>query len=180
MGQDYYDLLGVDKNASPDQIKKQYKKMAMKYHPDRNKENKEEASTKFKEISNAYNVLTDPQKKQIYDKYGEEALKQGGGGPGGMGVDPFEMFQEMFGEGGMPGGFSFGGMGGMPGMGGMGGMPGMGDMNGMGGGGMGGEANMNEPKKKNSMEGPQGLDTLLDSLTEQKTTKKGKKKGLNL
>ena len=74
-----------------------------------------------------------------------------------------------------------GGMGGMGGMGGgMGGMPGMGDMNGMGGGGMGGEANMNEPKKKNSMEGPQGLDTLLDSLTEQKTTKKGKKKGLNL
>ena len=70
-----------------------------------------------------------------------------------------------------------GGMGGMGGMGGgMGGMPGMGDMNGMGGGGMGGEANMNEPKKKNSMEGPQGLDTLLDSLTEQKTTKKGKKK----
>ena len=65
MGQDYYELLGVDKNAGPDQIKKQYKKMAMKYHPDRNKENKEEASTKFKEISNAYNVLTDPQKKQI-------------------------------------------------------------------------------------------------------------------
>ena len=129
MGQDYYDLLGVDKNASPDQIKKQYKKMAMKYHPDRNKENKEEASTKFKEISNAYNVLTDPQKKQIYDQYGEEALKQGGGGPGGMGVDPFEMFQEMFGEGGMPGGFSFGGMGGMPGMGGMGGMGGGGRKN---------------------------------------------------
>lgn len=122
MGQDYYDLLGVEKNASPEQIKKQYKKMAMKYHPDRNKENKDEASAKFKEISNAYNVLTDPQKKQIYDQYGEEALKQGGpGGPGGMGVDPFEMFQEMFGEGGMPGGFSFGGMGGMPGMGGMGG-----------------------------------------------------------
>ena len=119
MGQNYYELLGVDKNAGPDQIKKQYKKMAMKYHPDRNKENKEEASTKFKEISNAYNVLTDPQKKQIYDQYGEEALKQGGGGgPGGMGVDPFEMFQEMFGEGGMPSGFSFGGMGGMPGMGG--------------------------------------------------------------
>ena len=140
MGQDYYELLGVDKNAGPDQIKKQYKKMAMKYHPDRNKENKEEASTKFKEISNAYNVLTDPQKKQIYDQYGEEALKQGGGGPGGMGVDPFEMFQEMFGEGGMPGGFSFGGMGGMPGMGGMGGMPGM--------GGMGGGGRKNKPEVK--------------------------------
>ena len=63
MGQDYYELLGVSKNASSDEIKKQYKKMAMKYHPDRCKENKDEASAKFKEISNAYNVLTDPQKK---------------------------------------------------------------------------------------------------------------------
>jgi len=118
MGQDYYELLGVSKNASTDEIKKQYKKMAMKYHPDRNKENKDVAEKKFKEISNAYNVLTDPQKKNIYDQCGEEGLKQGGG-MGGM--DPFTMFQEMFGEGGMPGGFSFGGMGGMPGMGGMGG-----------------------------------------------------------
>ena len=64
MGQDYYELLGVSKNASPDEIKKQYKKMAMKYHPDRNKENKEAAASKFQEISNAYNVLTDPQKKK--------------------------------------------------------------------------------------------------------------------
>ncbi len=105
MGQDYYELLGVSKNASSDEIKKQYKKMAMKYHPDRNKENKEEAAAKFQEISNAYNVLTDPQKKNIYDQCGEEGLKQGGG------VDPFTMFQEMFGEGGMPG---MGGMGGFP------------------------------------------------------------------
>jgi len=156
MGQDYYDLLGVDKSAGPDQIKKQYKKMAMKYHPDRNKENKEEASTKFKEISNAYNVLTDPQKKQIYDQYGEEALKQGGGGPGGMGVDPFEMFQEMFGEGGMPGGFSFGGMGGMPGMGGMGGMPGM--------GGMGGGGRKNKPEVKR-------INVSLEDLYKGKTLK---------
>ena len=63
MGQDYYELLGVSKNASSDEIKKQYKKMAMKYHPDRCKENKEAAAAKFQEISNAYNVLTDPQKK---------------------------------------------------------------------------------------------------------------------
>ena len=111
MGQDYYELLGVSKNASSDEIKKQYKKMAMKYHPDRNKENKEEAAAKFQEISNAYNVLTDPQKKNIYDQCGEEGLKQGG-----PGVDPFSMFQEMFGEGGMGnmggfGGFPFGNMG---------------------------------------------------------------------
>ena len=66
MGQNYYDLLGVSKNANTDEIKKQYKKMAMKYHPDRNKENKDVAEKKFKEISNAYNVLTDPQKKNIY------------------------------------------------------------------------------------------------------------------
>ena len=106
MGQDYYELLGVSKNADSDEIKKQYKKMAMKYHPDRNKENKEAAAKKFQEISNAYNVLTDPQKKNIYDQCGEEGLKQGGAG-----VDPFTMFQEMFGEGGMPG---MGGMGGFP------------------------------------------------------------------
>lgn len=111
MGQDYYELLGVSKNANSDEIKKQYKKMAMKYHPDRNKENKEQAAAKFQEISNAYNVLTDPQKKNIYDQCGEEGLKQGG-----PGVDPFSMFQEMFGEGGMPGmggmgGFNFGNMG---------------------------------------------------------------------
>ena len=54
MGQDYYDLLGVSKNADTNEIKKQYKKMAMKYHPDRNKDNKEEAEKKFKDISNAY------------------------------------------------------------------------------------------------------------------------------
>ena len=65
MGQNYYDLLGVSKNASSDEIKKQYKKMAMKYHPDRNKENKEEAEKKFKEISNAYNVFSTRNKNLI-------------------------------------------------------------------------------------------------------------------
>ena len=111
MGTDYYELLNVPKNANNEEIKKQYKKLAMKYHPDRNKNNKDEAAAKFQEISNAYNVLTDPQKRNIYDQCGEEGLKQGG-----PGVDPFSMFQEMFGEGGMGnmggfGGFPFGNMG---------------------------------------------------------------------
>ena len=60
--------------------------MAMKYHPDRNKDNKKLCSKKFKDISNGHNVLTDPQKKQIYDQCGEEGLKQGGAG-----VDPFDV-----------------------------------------------------------------------------------------
>ena len=103
---DYYNLLSVSKNATDDEIKKSYKKLAMKFHPDRNKDNKEFAEKKFKEISNAYNVLSNKQKRQIYDQFGEEGL-QGNSGPQ---MNPFSMFEEMFGEGGipgMPGGFSF-------------------------------------------------------------------------
>lgn len=88
----YYDLLGVNKNSSDDEIKKQYRKLAMKYHPDRNKNNKEEAESKFKEISNAYNVLSDKKKRQIYDQFGEEGLQ----GSGGQNFNPFSMFEEMF------------------------------------------------------------------------------------
>ncbi|KAF9441067.1 DnaJ-domain-containing protein [Macrolepiota fuliginosa MF-IS2] len=78
MGADYYKLLGVDKNASEDDIKKAYKKMALKWHPDRNK-NSEEATKKFKEISEAFEVLSDKQKRTVYDQFGEEGLKGGGG-----------------------------------------------------------------------------------------------------
>ena len=106
---DYYNLLDVSKNATEEEIKKSYKKLAMKYHPDRNKDNKEQSEKKFKEISNAYNVLSNKQKRQIYDQFGEEGL-QGNSGPQ---MNPFSMFEEMFADGG------FNGMGGMHGMHGM-------------------------------------------------------------
>eukprot|EP00877_Chromochloris_zofingiensis_P011819 jgi/Chrzof1/6891/Cz02g02100.t1 len=95
MGKDYYKILGVDRNASPEDLKKAYRKLAVKWHPDKNPDKKEQAEAKFKEISEAYDVLSDPEKKQVYDVYGEEGLKGGAPPPGA--------------EGGMPG---FGGMGG--------------------------------------------------------------------
>ncbi len=71
---DYYEILGVPRNASQDEIKKAYRRLAIKYHPDRNPNNKEEAERKFKEISEAYEVLSDPEKRKIYDRYGREGL----------------------------------------------------------------------------------------------------------
>lgn len=113
---DYYKILGLDKNATDSDIKKAYRKMALKYHPDRNPNNKEEAEKKFKEIGNAYSVLSDKNKKKQYDTFGEEGLK--GMGEGGMGGDfnAFNIFQNVFGGGmgGMGGfgaGFPFGNMG---------------------------------------------------------------------
>ncbi|KAL3617112.1 hypothetical protein CASFOL_039506 [Castilleja foliolosa] len=75
MGVDYYKILQVDKNANEDELKKAYRKLAMKWHPDKNQNNKKEAEAKFKQISEAYEVLSDPQKKAVYDQYGEEGLK---------------------------------------------------------------------------------------------------------
>lgn len=90
MGVDYYKILQVDKNANDEDLKKAYRKLAMKWHPDKNPTNKKEAENKFKQISEAYEVLSDPQKRAIYDQYGEEGLKFGqvpppseAGGPGG-------------------------------------------------------------------------------------------------
>jgi DnaJ family protein B protein 4 len=77
MGVDYYNILKVNRNASEDDLKKAYKRLAMIWHPDKNPVNKTEAEAKFKRISEAYDVLSDPQKRQIYDLYGEEALKSG-------------------------------------------------------------------------------------------------------
>ncbi|GIW61349.1 MAG: integrase [Patescibacteria group bacterium] len=122
---DYYQILGVPKTATQDEIKKAYRKLALEYHPDRNKS--KEAEEKFKEINKAYEVLSDPQKRQMYDQYGSAAFEQGAaGGPfGGFGgfrqhtgrygpftytystngadfdfggfSDPFEIFEQFFG-----------------------------------------------------------------------------------
>ena len=99
---DFYEILGVSKNASDDEIKKSYRKLAMKYHPDRNKDDKT-AEKKFKEVSAAYEVLKDPEKKTAYDQYGHDAFRQGGMG-GAQGFGDFsagfsDIFEEFFGGG---------------------------------------------------------------------------------
>ena len=94
---DYYKILGVDRKASPDEIKKSFRKLAMKYHPDRNKNDKA-AEEKFKEINEAYEVLSDEKKRQIYDTYGHDGLKNSGyRGPGNF-EDVFSSFGDIFGD----------------------------------------------------------------------------------
>ena len=111
---DYYEVLGVAKDATADQIKSAYRKLAMKYHPDRNPGDKA-AEEKFKEAAEAYDVLHDPEKRQRYDQFGHQAFEGGGGGygAGGMSMDDiFSMFGDLFGgRGGHFGGFEefFGG-----------------------------------------------------------------------
>jgi curved DNA-binding protein CbpA len=99
MGKDYYAILGLPRTAKEEDIKKAFKKLALKWHPDRNPDNKKQAEEKFKEVAEAYEVLSDPKKREIYDKFGEEGLKAG--------VDPNA-------AGGFPGGFP-GGFGSFPG-----------------------------------------------------------------
>ncbi|KAM4623672.1 dnaJ homolog subfamily B member 2-like [Polymixia lowei] len=77
---EYYHILGVRRDASAEDIKKAYRKLALKWHPDKNPENKEEAEKKFKELSEAYEVLSDANKRSIYDRYGKEGLTGGSGG----------------------------------------------------------------------------------------------------
>lgn len=98
----YYDLLGVATDASDSDIKKAYRKLAMKYHPDKNPENKEEAEEKFKAISEAYEVLSDSEKRKLYDQYGEDGLRDGGGF---QSRGAHSVFEDLF-------GFGFGGFGG--------------------------------------------------------------------
>lgn len=124
MGVDYYNVLKVGKSASDDDLKKAYRKLAMKWHPDKNPNSKKEAEAKFKQISEAYEVLSDPQKRAIYDQYGEEGLKgqvppqeaagasfSNGGGPNVFRFNPRnaeDIFTEFFGSSS-----PFEGMGGM-------------------------------------------------------------------
>jgi len=97
---DYYELLGVARNASEEEIKKAYRKMALKYHPDRNQGNKS-AEEKFKEVSEAYEALSNPDKRSAYDRFGHSAFgPQMRGAPGGGFHDPFDIFREVFGGGG--------------------------------------------------------------------------------
>eukprot|EP00894_Picocystis_sp_ML_P001564 jgi/Pico_ML_1/52081/g2845.t1 len=135
---DFYAILGVDRKADESTIKKAYRKLALKYHPDKNPDNQEEASRKFQDVGTAYEVLSDPEKRSVYDNYGEEGLQAqaagqdprtahfgGNAGSAGGGQqyrftgDPFKVFEQFFGGGGGFGGGGFGGMGG--GFGGMGG-----------------------------------------------------------
>ena len=122
MAKDYYETLGIAKTASADEIKKAYRKLAVKYHPDKNPGDKA-AEEKFKEVSKAYEVLSDDKKRKQYDQFGPDLFErtggQGygappGGGPGGFSSsnfnfsgfsDPRDIFSQVFGSGG--GGFSF-------------------------------------------------------------------------
>ncbi|CUX97330.1 molecular chaperone DnaJ [Candidatus Hoaglandella endobia] len=94
---DYYDILGVSRDAKDYEIKKAYKRLAMKFHPDRNPGNAE-AEAKFKEIKEAYEVLNDAQKRAAYDQYGHVAFEQGGMGSGTSGTDFSDIFGDVFGD----------------------------------------------------------------------------------
>jgi molecular chaperone DnaJ len=112
---DYYDVLGVGRESTDTEIKKAYRKLALKYHPDRNKGD-ETAAEQFKEIAEAYEVLSDSEKRRVYDQFGHDGLK--GRGFGSSGVDPFDIFESIFGNRGQSGGMGgifeqfFGGGGG--------------------------------------------------------------------
>jgi molecular chaperone DnaJ len=114
---DYYEILEVRRESTGEEIKKSYRRLAIKFHPDKNPGDNE-AEERFKELGSAYEILMDEQKRAAYDRYGHAAFKQGGGfggGGGGGGHDPFDVFREVFGSGGGSGGIFehfFGGGGG--------------------------------------------------------------------
>jgi molecular chaperone DnaJ len=97
---DYYEVLGVSKSASADEIKKAYRRLAMKHHPDRNKEDSDGSEKRFKEAKEAYEVLKDEQKRAAYDQFGHDGLRGGPGGPGGgYGAEGFgDIFGDVFGD----------------------------------------------------------------------------------
>lgn len=98
---DYYDVLGVSRQAGPEEIKKAYRKLAMQYHPDRN--DSHDAEARFKTVTQAYEVLRDPQQRDLYDRYGEAGIRRGAGTGAGMGgfnfADAFDVFMREFGGG---------------------------------------------------------------------------------
>lgn len=106
MARDYYEVLGVPREASFDEVKKAYRRLAREHHPDVNAHRREEAEAAFKEIGEAYAVLSDQQKRELYDRYGEAGLNGGMGGPDFGGANVGDIFEVFFGGGG------FGGMGG--------------------------------------------------------------------
>jgi molecular chaperone DnaJ len=110
---DYYEVLGVGRNASEEEVKRAYRKLAVKFHPDKNPDDPH-AEEKFKELGEAYDVLMDLDKRAAYDRFGPAAFAPGGAGFGGF-HDPFDIFREVFGGGGFGGGIFetfFGGAGG--------------------------------------------------------------------
>src|SRR5215204_768446 len=108
---DYYEILSVSREVSAEELKKSYRKLAVKFHPDKNPGDKE-AEERFKELGEAYDVLSDPDKRAAYDRFGHAAFAQGGGAPRGGGFhDPFDIFREVFGGGGT--GAGGGGVGGI-------------------------------------------------------------------
>ena len=95
---DCYEVLGVSRSASADEIKKAYRKLALKYHPDRNPEDKDQSEEKFKEATEAYSILSNQENRARYDQFGHAAFENGGGFSSGAGFGDFSDFEDLFGD----------------------------------------------------------------------------------
>src|SRR5206468_4035224 len=104
MKRDYYEVLGVARTATEDEIKKAYKKLALKHHPDRNPDDPKRSAERFRELSEAYQILCDPERRSVYDRFGHAAFEQGAPGGGfdfGSGFEDIigDLFGDFFGTG---------------------------------------------------------------------------------